>query len=58
MIFVVVGLAWLLSALVLGSLLGRCVSTTDRHDSGAALDSDRPLYVADILRAQTTAPQG
>ena len=58
MIFVVVGVAWLLSALVLGSLLGRCVSSTDRPGERAPLGQDRPLYVADILRAQTTAPQG
>jgi hypothetical protein len=58
MIFVVVGLAWLLSALVLGSLLGRCVSSTDRPGDRGPLSEDQPLYVADILRAQTAAPQG
>jgi hypothetical protein len=56
MIFVVVGLAWLVSALVVGSLLGRCVAVADRPiiDAEAAAP-DKPLYVEDILRAYAAA---
>jgi hypothetical protein len=56
MIFVVVGIAWLVSALAVGMLLGRSVATADRRhlvDEAAVLD--RPLYVADILRAYAAA---
>ena len=56
MIFAVVGLAWLVSALVAGSLLGRCVAVADRRVLNAeAAALDKPLYVADILRAYSAA---
>jgi hypothetical protein len=59
MIFAVVGVAWLLSALCLGSLLGRCVVTADRRQvDGHTADPGAPLYVADILRAQSAVPRG
>jgi hypothetical protein len=58
MIFVVVGLAWLVSALVAGSLLGRCVADADRRTIDAeAAAPHKQLYVADILRAYAAADQ-
>jgi hypothetical protein len=56
MIFVAVALAWLVSALAMGSLLGRCITGADRRmvdEQTTALD--KPLYVADILRAYSAA---
>ncbi len=58
MIFAVVGVAWLLSALCLGSLVGRCVATADRREGVEDAAVDAPLYVADILRAQSAVPRG
>ncbi|WP_222262239.1 hypothetical protein [Modestobacter marinus] len=57
MIFAVVGIAWMVMALAMGSLLGRSVATADRRESStqAVTSVDTPLYVADILRAQRSA---
>ncbi len=65
MIFAVVGAAWLVVALGAGSLIGRCLSVTDRHDAERRDAEDRvvaalaphpgELYVEDILR-QRPAP--
>jgi hypothetical protein len=57
MIFAVVGIAWMVLALAVGSLLGRTVTVADRFErtaSGVPAD-DQPLYVADILRAHRSA---
>jgi hypothetical protein len=56
MVIVVLGVAWLVSALLVGSLIGRSIrgstqpAGTDRTATGA-----KPLYVADILRAYQAA---
>jgi len=57
MIFAVVGIAWMVMALAMGSLLGRSVATADRREATTheAPTVDKPLYVADILRAHRTA---
>ena len=57
MIFAVVGIAWMVLALAVGSLLGRTVTVADRAERTAHLmpSDDQPLYVADILRAHRSA---
>lgn len=60
MIFAVVGLMWLVVALVTGGVLGRSIKLADQraqHHEGVALDRlEGPLYVADILREHGATP--
>jgi hypothetical protein len=57
MIFAVVGIAWMVLALAVGSLLGRTVTVADRLERAdhQMPSDDQPLYVADILRAHRSA---
>jgi hypothetical protein len=57
MIFAVVGIAWMVLALAVGSLLGKTVAVADRSQRTASRvpTDDQPLYVADILRAHRSA---
>jgi hypothetical protein len=57
MIFVIAGMAWLVSALVVGSFMGRCVAAADRRQAAARTTAEKPLYVADILRAYSASTQ-